>query len=324
MRLSRILIGTLAGTVATAAAVAVGERRLVRSMAGIAAPDDWLSPVFPEGVELMVPADDGAELRVVAAGPVDGPVVVLVHGLTSNSDDWGPVAHRLVAQGVRVVGVNQRGHGGSSVGEDGFGPRRQGADVGQVLSALDLRDVVLVGHSMGGVAAMSLMTLAPECGADRVAALTLVATLADSVRRDRRVALRFADRPQDAISGHPLHAPAVARWVFGGTPSARLVEDALASARRCPDETRIGASLGLLDLDLRNLLPSIDVPTKVICGTHDRLTSLAENRRIAERIPGAEMVVVPGAGHLVIWEQPDVMAEAIAALVNRTTAVDVD
>ena len=58
-------------------------------------------------------------------------VVVLVHGLTSNHHDWGPVAVRLVATGHRVIGLNQRGHGGSTVGTDGFGPARQGRDVGQ-------------------------------------------------------------------------------------------------------------------------------------------------------------------------------------------------
>ena len=77
---------------------------------------------------------------------------------------WGPVARRLITDGFEVVAVELRGHGDSSRGRDGYGPRRLAADLAQVLSALDLRDVILVGHSMGGMASMTLMLEHPELG----------------------------------------------------------------------------------------------------------------------------------------------------------------
>lgn len=309
-------IGAIAG--------ALGERRIIRGLDRTPPPDGWFTPRFPDGSVVMVPTDDGAELVVGLAGPDDGPPVVLVHGLTSNHHDWGPVAHRLVAAGHRVIGVNQRGHGGSTVGGDGFGPERQGTDLGQVLRALDLRDVTLAGHSMGGIAALSLLVLAPESGADRVRDLVLVATLASTTGIDRRNGLKLAQRDDRVITDHPIHGRVFARAVFGESPSAAMVDDALASAARCPDATRIGAATGLIGYDVRSSLPELAVPTTVVCGTQDRLTPLSENKRIAAAIPGAQLVVVPGAGHLVIWEAPDIVADAIADRAATDVVMEID
>jgi pimeloyl-ACP methyl ester carboxylesterase len=236
----------------------------------------------------------------------------------------GPVAQRLVATGHRVIAINQRGHGGSTVGRDGFGPQRQGADLGQVLDALDLRDVTLAGHSMGGIAALSLMILAPESGAQRVGALVLVATLASTTGVDRRNGLKVAGRDNRVITEHPIHGRVFARAVFGASPCAAMVDDALASAARCPDAARIGASTGLMGYDVRGGLSDISIPTTVVCGTRDRLTPLSENRRIAAAIPDAELVVVPDAGHLLIWEEPEIVASAISDRVATRTVLEID
>jgi pimeloyl-ACP methyl ester carboxylesterase len=318
----------LAGVVATlgaaATAAVLSERRVIRRLDRSPAPDGWVSPRFPDGAEVMVPTDDGAELVVAIAGPDDGPPVVLVHGLTSNHHDWGPVAQHLVTAGHRVVAINQRGHGGSTIGSDGFGPHRQGTDLGQVLDALDLQGVTLVGHSMGGIAALSLMILAPDSGADRVRSLVLVATLASTTGVDRRNGLKIAGRDNRVITDHPIHGRVFARAVFGASPCAAMVDEALASAARCPDAARIGASNGLMGYDVRSGLGDISVPTTVVCGTRDRLTPLSENRRIAAAIPDAELVVVPDAGHLLIWEEPQIVASAISDRVAAGAVLEID
>ncbi len=324
MRLRSFLAGVVTTVGVGAIAARLGERRIVRRLERTPPPPGWTSPRFPADTEVMVPTDDGAELVVAIAGPADGPPVVLVHGLTSNHHDWGPVASRLVERGHRVIGVNQRGHGGSTVGGDGFGPTRQGADLGQVLRALDLHDVTLVGHSMGGIAALSLLILAPESGADRVGSLVLVATLASTTGVDRRNGLKVAQREDRVIVDHPVHGRVFARAVFGSSPSVAMVDDALASAARCPDATRIGAASGLMGYDIRPGLPDIAVPTTVVCGDQDRLTPLSENKRIAAAIPSAQLVVVPDAGHLVIWEAPDVVADAIADRAAADVVMEID
>lgn len=288
---------------------------MVRKIDRTPPPEGWTTPVWPAGERLMVPTDDGAELVVERTGPPENPCVVLVHGLTGNHNYWGPIAEDLVSRGFHVVGINQRGHGGSTVGTEGFGAQRQGADLGQILTAIDVRDAVVVGHSMGGLAAMSLMTLAPDAGADRVSGLVLVATLAHAVAADRDVALQIGSTKwYRRLVENPTHVTALARAVFGPTPSRAMVDDAVAFGEACPDDTSIAAALGMRGYDIRDLLSGIEVPTTVICGTRDLLTRHSENRAIAEAIPGAEFISVPGAGHMIVWEEPDLLVEAIAAM----------
>lgn len=325
MRIASLLKALGIGAVTAAVTTAAAERLMLRRIDATPAPDGWTNPTWPDGSELMVPTDDGAELVVEITGPDDAPTIMLIHGLSGDHHSFGLVADGLVARGFRVVGLNQRGHGGSTVGTEGFGPARQGADVGQVLRALDLNDVTLVGHSMGGLAILSLLTLRPDTGADRVRAITLVATLAQAVRADRDRSLRIGESDfYRNLAQHRVHGLAIARWIFGRTPSRQMLEDVMAVGLRCPEETRVGAAMGMLGYDVRDHLSGIDLPAAVICGTRDLLTNHGENQAIAEAIPGATFTSVAGAGHMIIWEEPEVIVETAAALAeNPAVSADV-
>ena len=293
--------------------VLILERLTLRKIDSTEKPSNWGTPRWPKGHNTKVTTDDGAELAVEISGTLSGPVIVLVHGLSADHHSLGPIADRLTDQGCCVVGVNQRGHGGSTVGSAGFGPERQGLDLGEVLHALNLENVHLVGHSMGGIAAMSLLTMGPSSAGKRVTSLTLLSTLADTAGNMRELFLGLSGRGwYQNLVDHPVHGPALARLaLFGQTPSRQMLDDAMDLGRRCPTPHRIDASLGLLGYDIRGLLPLIDCPTTVICGTDDFLTTHSENQRIADLIPSAQMISVSGAGHMFVWEEPDQIVEAI-------------
>ncbi len=248
---------------------------------------------------------------------VTGPVV-LVHGLTSNVDDLGPVAERLVARGLDVVGVDLRGHGRSTLGSDRFTPLRLAHDLGAVLDALDLRRAVLAGHSMGGMTVLALATGQPELMAGRVAGLALLSTSAslDSLRFrlsipvGSQLPLLVPDLLDDAV---PVLGVA-ALSAFGDRPSHFMLAQAIASFQRCRPETRRAATAGLLRFSVANRLDTITVPTVVVCGTHDLVVPFSHSERIAAGIPGARLVALPGAGHLIPWERPDQVADEIARL----------
>ena len=279
-------------------------------------------PQFPGTDTIMVPTNDGAEIKVDRFGT--GPTVVLVHGLTSRSDDWGPVADRLVASGHRVIGINQRGHGGSTIGTEGFSAARQGRDLQQVFAALGLTDFVLVGHSMGGIASMSYAVDHPQDFGQRVAGLCLVATLANtSDFLGRAGAKLVASRPSGSLQGDdPLSLRIrrrFARFVLGAKPNTQIIDFALVTAANCPDESRIGAALGLTTYNVEDRIVSIDVPTTVVCGTADFVTRYGNSVKLAEMIPGATLITIKDAGHMVLWENPDEVTDAIAGLVPAAT-----
>ncbi|HEX7443487.1 MAG TPA: alpha/beta fold hydrolase, partial [Acidimicrobiales bacterium] len=102
------LIG--AGTVLAATAAA-------RRWSGAEDPTGGDPLGLPDGERTTITTPDGAELAVTVAGPDAGPTVVLSHCWTGDQRIWAPVARRLVDQGHRVVLYDQRGHGGSTIGE---------------------------------------------------------------------------------------------------------------------------------------------------------------------------------------------------------------
>ncbi|MDZ7673492.1 MAG: alpha/beta hydrolase [Acidimicrobiales bacterium] len=266
---------------------------------------------LPDGEAVTVRAADGATLHGIDCG--EGPTVLLVHCWTGNPGFWGPVACRLVDAGFRVVAVTQRGHGASDRGDAPYSPETLGDDVRTWLETLDLHDVVLSGHSMGGLASMALATGHPDVARDRVRGLVLVATLASPPSDPRR--------PDLDISRLLPLADFVYRrgdlglfgllGVFGTRPARSQLEAARDGFLDADPVTRREAAEMMTRFDLRPDLPGVDLPTTVVAGTHDQLTPLALNEDIAERIPGARLEVLHGLGHMLPWEAPDQVTDVI-------------
>ena len=315
------VVGSLLGG---AAAALVANKGVLRRWSSNPDPLEGRVPAFPPGRAATITTDDGAVIAAFTADarPSDDdlPHIVLIHGLTSNHDDMGPIAERLVEAGFSVTGIDQRGHGASTIGSEGFGGRRLGADLAQLLVALDLTNVVLAGHSMGGMAIMNMLVDEPELTAERIRANVLIATSAAMDGPRNQLALRLgSQRPSDLI--HALKkrlVVAAGLSIFGKKPSLFMIEQALESATRCSDETRRCATEGLLDHDVTGRLHQVSTPTVVAAGDHDKLTPLEDNRQIASAISGAELVVLAGAGHQVIWEFPDRLAAIIAKQATTT------
>ena len=101
---------------------------------------------------------------------------MLSHCWTGSRATWEPVAARLVAAGRQVVLYDQRGHGASTMGPDNPTVEQLGEDLAAVLEAVDARDAVLAGHSMGGMAIQALAVARPDVVAERVRALVLAGT----------------------------------------------------------------------------------------------------------------------------------------------------
>jgi pimeloyl-ACP methyl ester carboxylesterase len=203
----RNLVGAGLAAVGVAGGIAAGGVLLRRSRSGsdVADPADG-EGLLPDDTEIhAVTMSDGAELRVLARGA--GRPVVLLHGITLSADIWYRQLAGLPAAGFRVVAPDLRGHGTSTIGTGGLVLDRVADDVAELLDHLDLDDAIVVGHSMGGMIALRLLSrasstvtlAAPDAGGPgaggpasvtvrtpggasrRVAALALVATSASPV-----------------------------------------------------------------------------------------------------------------------------------------------
>jgi non-heme chloroperoxidase len=305
-----LIAASVAGTAAAGmGALHQADRRWARAE-DPCAPEERL---LPPGRSLTVETDDGAELAVTVAG--EGPTVVLSHCWTGAREMWAPVAHRLVRRGHEVVLYDQRGHGSSTVGDDGFTIPRLGTDLKEVMEAVDTRDAVVAGHSMGGMALQSLLAHHQSVAAARVAALVLVATAASGLsqgardhRLRRAVASRAVERAVTHRFGHAL---------MRSTVGARVCRDHLITTRdlfvACKPETRAGWLSAIQTMDLRDGIAKTDLPTTVVVGTRDTLTPMSRARELSDLLPQAELEVLDDHGHMLPIEAPDHVADLVAA-----------
>lgn len=268
--------------------------------------------LMDEGQRVEVRTSDGAVLVAEQHGPEDGPTVVLAHCWGGDVRNWDLVAAPLVEDGHRVVRWYQRGHGPSTVGDDGFAIERFGADLAEVLEALDVRGAVVAGHSLGGMTTQAFAIHHPDVAEERVEGLVLVATSSGNMvsspiaRAERLIRNPAVDRALAGRFGHVWVRGALGK---GATPAAvRATRDHFVGT---PFETRIGIADAILAMDLHEGRRAIPHPTKVVVGTRDTLTPRSHARSMADDIPDADLVVLDGAGHMLPLETPQQVVELI-------------
>lgn len=268
-----------------------------------------------DGVELDLVGLDGAELAVHVGGPVDGPVVVLAHCWTGSRHTWAPVARRLRRAGCRVVRWDQRGHGRSRAGDKGHSVEGLADDLATVLEGLDLHDAVLVGHSLGGMTIQAFATHHHELFHRRVRAAVLVATAGVGTGNPfARVAPDLVGHARvERMFERPGMGRVLVRSTFGRQAHPHHLEATRADFAATPAEVRSGFIRAVGSMDLREGIARIDVPTTILVGSRDTLTPVPLSRQLARTIPGSRLEVLAGLGHMLPYEAPDTVADAVLA-----------
>ena len=272
--------------------------------------------------EHEVPTNDGGTLMAYVCGEGDTGVVVLAHCWTGNATNWAPVTRRLVAKGCRVVRWDQRGHGRSSGGSAGHSVGAIGDDLACVLGELDLREVVLAGHSMGGMTIQSYFARHPADARDRIRAITLAATAASNPLPPLPgVVLSPIFAMARNLTDHPTLGRQFVRSSFG--PSARRDHVEAARAHYVATTPEVVAHFGasMTRMDLRETNAEVTVPVQVLVGSRDPLTPPKLARELVESLPHAEIQMLDRLGHMLVFEAPETIAETILTQVQSVTPV---
>jgi 3-oxoadipate enol-lactonase len=240
------------------------------------------------------------------SGSSRGPTVVLSNSVGSTRAMWDPQVPVLAAAGFRVVRYDARGHGASPVPP---GPYRIGDLADDLLALLDATGTErahLIGLSLGGMTAMRLTARHP----DRVASLALLCTSASLGPPEF-----WLDRARAARAGGTgsIAEAIVARWFTETTArtAPEKVAEAVAMVASIPAEGYAGCCEAIAAMDLRADLPGITVPTLALAGADDPATPPEHLEYIAKHIPGATLIVVPGAAHLANLERPEQVNAAL-------------
>ncbi|WHT18524.1 alpha/beta hydrolase [Crossiella sp. CA-258035] len=287
---------------------------------------------------------DGACLAVEEQGRADAPVtVVLVHGWTLDRQSWRRVAHALPGRcgDIRVLRYDLRGHGQSDQAKPGGTTIEQLADdLAEVLTELVPHGtVVLAGHSMGGMTTMALAQRHPELFAERVAAVALVATACGGlsgstlglpaplgrtvIRGQSAFGKALVKRRVRRLSKYPTPLRPAMRWMlFGRQPEKIDVRETTAVIAGTSPLTLTGYLDDLFLHERREALAAFRrLPVVVLAGSNDRLTPQRCAEVIARELPQAELIVFPGAGHMLPLERSVQVTERIARLVNVVSEV---
>ncbi|MBN1666699.1 MAG: alpha/beta fold hydrolase [Anaerolineales bacterium] len=232
------------------------------------------------------------------------PPVILIHGAAGTHLHWPAEVRRL--SGNPVYALDLPGHGKSESRSYQAIAEYQNALLSW-LAALGIYQAILIGHSMGGAIALSMALDHPE----RVLGLGLIGTGARL-----RVNEQILENAASAATV-PAALEAIVTLAFGEQADPRLVE--LAAMRMAGTRHSVlhGDLLACTSFDRLAELGQIRVPTQVIVGQKDQLTPVRYSQHLADQIPNASLQIIPGAGHMVMLEQPQQVAEILQAFITK-------
>ncbi len=237
-----------------------------------------------------------------------GEPVLLIMGLAYTSDMWYRMRPGLASR-YRTIALDNRGVGRSDVPLGPYSLALMASDARAVLDAAGVESAHIFGVSMGGMIAQEFALQYPK----RVRSLILGCTAAGgptAVRAERAATdlllARSKMTPEEA-------AEAIVPFIYDRTtPRPRIDEDLAVRRPWYPRPEAYIAQLGaILAWESYSRLSTIRVPALVIHGESDRLVPPGNGRLIAERIPGAKLVMIPQASHLFVTDQPEAADNAV-------------
>jgi 3-oxoadipate enol-lactonase len=249
----------------------------------------------------------GLTMHLQADGPQDAQPLMLLHSLGTDHRVWQPQTEALAGR-FRVLRPDLRGHGASDVPPGPYTIEGMARDVLAALDALGVNTLAVAGLSIGGMVAQSLAAQAPG----RVTALVLV----DTALAIPPAALWCERAATVRDAGVAAIADAVlARWL---TPAA---DPAAAAALRAlllatAPEGYAGAAEAIAAADLTETTRRLRLPTLVLVGDQDEATPRASAEALRDAIPGARLVILPGAAHIPTVEQPAAVTDALLDFLN--------
>lgn len=243
-----------------------------------------------------------------------GDVLVLMHGIGGNKRNWHPNLAALGAH-FRTVAWDARGYGESDDYEGELAFSDYTHDLARVLDHLGARKAHILGLSMGGRIAMDFAEKYP----DRLLSLTLCDThtgYADFSEERKQSFLRLRLEPLESGKEPKDIAEPVARSLVSPKASQEAFMQLVDSMCRLHKASYMKSIKATVLSDTHKRLADIRVPTHVIVGADDKLTTPEMARGIAGQIKGARLTVIPDAGHLVNIEQPAAFNAAALAFLR--------
>lgn len=274
---------------------------------------------------ITVGEENSAKIELYYEDHGSGQPVVLIHGYPLDGHSWEKQLPQLLDTGHRVVTYDRRGFGRSSQPTSGYDYDTFAADLGRLLTTLDLTEVVLVGFSMGTGEVTRYLATYGHARVHKAALLAPVPPfllrtpdnpagvdaqvfdgIMDAIRRDRYAYLTRFYADFYAIEEN-----------IGFRLSDEVVRNSFAVAARA-SATATLACVGSWLTDFRRDVGRITVPTLILQGTHDRILPIdSTGRQLHRLLPEAEYVEVEDAPHGLLWTHADDVNSALHSFLTK-------
>lgn len=235
-------------------------------------------------------------------GDTESPII-LIHGAGGTHLHWPYNLRRI--NNHRVYAPDLPGHGKS----DGLGEQSVAKYAGVVSSwmeQIEIKQAVLVGHSMGGAIAQSLALKKPEL----VSGLVLVSTGAKlQVNKDLLHKLSSAASTPAAVAN-------IIKWSYAPGTDRKFLEKMKDELLKVRSSVLYGDFLACDNFDVTDQLADIKAPTLVLCGDRDKMTPIDLSKQLQSLIPHADLQLISEAGHMVMLEKPEEVAQAVTSFVH--------
>ena len=256
-----------------------------------------------------MPFIDRDEIRLFFEDTGEGRAIVMGHSFLCDRQMWAHQAE-VLSRSYRVINLDLRGHGDSGPAEDPFTLYDLVDDVVTVLDHLRIERAIWCGLSIGGMTALRAALTVP----DRLDALIVADSTGESDPILVRAKYRVLATAMRAVGLRRL-LPRVLPIMFGRT-TLREQPDLVSKWKDRMACLHLPSLLTVLDAlqgrdAILDRLPELRVPTLILVGEEDRAQPPARSRALAGAIPGAELSLIPEAGHLSALEQPEVVTEVI-------------
>ena len=251
----------------------------------------------------------GIRLHYAEQGDRSGPVIVMLHGFTDSWFSYSRVLP-LIDPKYHVYVLDQRGHGNSDRPKRGYTPRNFAEDVLAFMESKGLKDVTIVGHSMGSFVAQYVAALAPE----RVNSLVLIGSAASA----RNSAVKELQQAVNSLSGRVSEK--FIRDFQTGTVAQPLPEEFMNGVVKESQKLPVRvwkAVINNLLADAGAELSNIKSPTLIIWGDRETVFLRAEQDALLSAISNARLRVYEGTGHSPTWEQPERLARDLQDFISR-------
>ena len=251
---------------------------------------------------------NGLRLSYAEQGANRGTPIILLPGIADSWRIFEPLLAEL-PKNVHAFALSQRGHGDSDRPTTGYRTRDFVEDLRLFMDALQIPKAVIVGASSGGFTARSFAAMHTE----RTAGLVLLGSPATLTGRPNP----FAEL-KDPID--PGFVNSFAESVLSRPASAEALDSMITENLKVPARVWVETSNGLLEETLPGELAKIQAPTLIVWGELDPIIRKEDQLVLSEAIKRSKLIMHPGSGHMLYWEEPALIAQDIIAYLKELSA----